>query len=114
MDKKLFDSEEINDWHKKLNSKECLPQRGYRRNAGGYALICYVNNIMGCYLSCNEGPIPVFIGRARQHMTDYQDNEEWHEYYEMVKKYLHTVETYFAKHGVDMVSLYNSRDKSSV
>ena len=83
MDEKLFESEEINAWHKKLNSKEHSPRRGYRRNVRVYILVCYVNNIIGCFLSHNEGPIPVFLGRARKHMTDFPDSGEWHEHYKM-------------------------------
>jgi len=111
MDKKLFKSEEINDWHKKLNSKEHSPRRGYRRNVRVYTLVCYVNNIVGCFLSHNEGPIPVFIGRARKHMVDFPDNGEWHEYYKIVTNYLNTVETHLLEHGIDITSIYNYRNE---
>jgi hypothetical protein len=114
MSENLFESKKIDAFHKKLNSKEYSPNHGYRRNVRVYTLLCYINNIIGCYLSYNEDPIPIFIGRSRKHMNVLPINEEWSEYYEMVTKYLDTVESHFKKHGVNITSIYNYRNKDII
>ncbi len=110
MNEKLFESKEIHDWHKKLNSKKYSPRFGFRRNASVYPLICYVNNIVGCFLSHHEAPIPVFIGRARTYMVDFPDIAGSPEYYKMVTSYLSAVENHLEEHGVDITSIYNYRN----
>ena len=97
----LFDSEEIRDIQVLLNSKEFAPARGYRRNVTVYTLVCYVNNITGCYISKNEEPIPVFIGRAREHMKKFPAGAEWDEYYGLVSRYLNEVKAHLEKYGID-------------
>jgi hypothetical protein len=114
METKLFKSEKIDGLHKKLNSKKHSPRHGYRRNAAVYRLVCYVNNIVGCYMSHNESPIPVFIGRARKYMKDFMNNEDLIDYYKMVNNYLDTVENHLKDHGVDTTSIYNYRDKDKI
>ncbi len=101
MNSKIFDSIEIENYHRKLNSVSNSPQYAYRRNARVYDLVCYVNNIIGCFLSHNERPIPVFINRARKHMTEFPKNEELTEYYDLVTNYLNEVEKHLHFHGVD-------------
>ena len=44
--------------HARLNTEAVLPPLAHRRNHVVYPLVCYVNNIIGCYLSGNQ------IGRA--------------------------------------------------
>jgi hypothetical protein len=106
MDKIAFNSKAVEDWHVRLNSKENAPERGYRRNVVVYELVCYVNNIVGCYLSKNDEPIPVFIGRARKFMQDHPSNDGWHEYYEMVGSYLDAVESDLSENGFNVRSIY--------
>ena len=110
MNEKLFESKEIHDWHKKLNSKKHSPRFGFRRNASVYPLICYTNNIVGCFLSHNEDPIPIFIGRARKHMADFPDTGGYHEYYKIVTSYLSAMETHLVEHGIEITSFYNYRN----
>ena len=55
---------EISEFQKRLNSEEVLPPQAFRRDKFNYALVSYVNNVTGCYLSNNFKPIPVFIERA--------------------------------------------------
>lgn len=97
----LFESEEISSLQVLLNSKEFAPSRGYRRNVTVYTLVCYVNNITGCYISRNEEPIPIFIGRARDHMRDFPADEEWDRYYDLVSKYLDQIESHLNNYGID-------------
>ena len=101
----LFESKEISNFQTVLNSVENAPSRGYRRNVTVYTLVCYVNNITGCYLSKNSEPIPVFIGRARGHMQDYPPGEVWGNYYELVTKYLNMVESHLESYGIDTTYL---------
>jgi hypothetical protein len=111
MNDKKFESEKIEAWHKKLNSKELRPDIRYRRNAGVYPLVCYVNNIVSLYLSHNEDPIPVFIGRARKHMKKYPDTENCFEYYKMVTNYLDEIENHLKNHGMSTKSIYNYKEE---
>ena len=107
MSNKAFQSIELDEWHRKLNSKEHAPARGYRRNVTVYKLVCYVNNIIGCYLSHNDHPITVFIGRAKQFMHDNPAEEQWLEYYEMVNQYLNSLEGHLVENGIDTSSIYS-------
>jgi len=87
-------STEIQSFFDKLNAKDKTPKNAYRRNAPIYSLICYVNNITGCYLSDNLDPIPVFIERSRLHMDDIYPDDESQEYYLLVSEYLDFIEKY--------------------
>ena len=111
MNDQKFESEKIDAWHKKLNSKGLRPDIRYRRNAVVYPLVCYVNNIAALYLSQNEDPIPVFIGRARKHMKNNPDTENCHEYYKMVSNYLDDIENHLKNCGMSIESIYNYREK---
>ena len=79
---------EIELIQKQLNSKELSPRKGYRRDMAVYELICYVNNITGCYLSDNFEPIMIFIDRARIFIEDNEKDEVNRIYFELVSKYL--------------------------
>jgi len=94
----LFLSEEIEGFQKKLNSKEHAPKGGYRRNVVVYTLLCYVNNITACYVSENEEPISIFIGRARKHMQKFPSDER-KEYYDLVEGYCNALEAHLKAHG---------------
>ena len=78
----------------RLNSKEFAPARGFRRDVTVYSLVCYLNNITGCYLSKNAEPISIFIGRARSHMEDHPAGDDWGIYYKMAADYLSLVESH--------------------
>ncbi len=83
--------EKIELLQKKLNARENVPRLGYRRNVSVYELVCYLNNITGCYISKNFGPIPVFIERARNYINE-NEAEELMEYYNLASEYLNTIE----------------------
>lgn len=101
MNEILFQSEEIDKWNSSLNAVENAPARGYRRNVSIYPLVCYVNNIIACYLGRNAEAILVFIKRAREHMIDNPPTEEWGSYYKLVNNYLDIIESHLRKNGVD-------------
>ena len=85
MDKRIFELQE------KLNDKEYIPRMAYRRNSTVYTLVCYVNNITGCYISSNYSPILVFIERGRLYMEENK-REELEIYYQLVKEYFEVLE----------------------
>jgi hypothetical protein len=58
--------------HSRLNAPDVLPEKAHRRNTAIYQLVCYINNVVGCYLSSNFAAIPLFIERARGHMASIQ------------------------------------------
>ena len=105
MNDTLFNSEEIDKWNSSLNSEENVPARGFRRNVSVYPLVCYVNNIIGCYLGKNVEPILVFISRAREHMNDEPPIDEWKGYYKRVYEYLNIIESHLKENGVDTTIL---------
>ena len=87
----LSNLKEIEVLQKKLNAPEVIPVRGFRRNVSIYQLICYVNNITGCYISRNLEPVPIFIERAKQFMEE-NDSGEHEEYFSLVSKYIDAME----------------------
>jgi hypothetical protein len=83
-----------------LNSVDCAPARGYRRNITVYSLVSYVNNITGCYISKNLQMVELFIARARAHMDDFPASEQWSSYYRMVDEYLFAMEEWLNEIGL--------------
>ncbi|PCE33732.1 hypothetical protein BZL54_03150 [Burkholderia ubonensis subsp. mesacidophila] len=67
--------ERMNAVIRKLNDREFLPLRLYRRDARMYPLSSSVNHIIGCWLSENSEPIRLLIGRCRQFMEDTPTSE---------------------------------------
>ncbi|HUC67850.1 MAG TPA: hypothetical protein VMA53_20705 [Stellaceae bacterium] len=85
-------SRQIAAAHLRLNSDAVLPSLAHRRNHAVYALVCYVNNIIGCYLSKNFGPIPLFVQRARDHMSASPADSGSANYYVEAAAYLDLME----------------------
>jgi hypothetical protein len=79
---------------KLINAPEVVPPKCYRRNSIAYPLICYVNNITGCYISKNFDAIPIFIERARLHMDGKFTDFVGEEYCNLVARYLDQMENY--------------------
>ena len=96
----LFESEKIEAMHSQLNAKGLAPSRGFRRNVVVYELVCYVNNIIACYVSKNEEPIPIFIERARLFIANAKSDSEWQMYYNSVSVYLNELESHFRENGI--------------
>jgi len=80
--------------HQELNAADCLPASAYRRNSGEYELICYVNNMVGCYLSKNYSALALFRNRAEAFMRAKPVRPETHEYYRLVSNYLAATEQF--------------------
>ena len=100
MEGDLFKSAVLDGWHRRLNAVENVPPCGFRRNTAVYPLVCYVNNIIGCYLGRNAEPIVLFIQRGREHISQNLPTEEWRPYYELVSEYFKTMELHLKEHGV--------------
>ena len=81
----------IKRFHAILNSDTLIPEQGYRRNHSIYPLVCYVNNIIGLFLSKNYDVIPVFVARAAEHMVRHPASPASHGYYVVVTRYLSQV-----------------------
>ena len=81
----------IKQFHVLLNDADLIPEQAYRRNSGAYPLVCYVNNIIGLFLSKNYDPIPVFVARATEHMADFPPSAASGAYYSVVTQYLSQV-----------------------
>jgi hypothetical protein len=93
----LFD--DLGTWHSRMNDSSVVPLGGYRRNTVVYTLICYVNNIVGCCLSQNLEPIPVFIDRVRRHIQELPSSEDTGPYYRLVKNYVSAIEQALPERG---------------
>ena len=85
-----------------MNAEENLPPMAFRRNVPAYALVSYINNIIGCYLSNNYKSIPVFIERSKIHINDNPANEKLRPYYELVESYLNIMESHLMSHGIEV------------
>lgn len=96
----LFESERIEAIHSQLNAKGLVPCRGFRRNVVVYELVCYVNNIIACYVSKNEEPIPIFIERSRLFIANAKSDSEWQAYYNSVSAYLNELESHLNENGI--------------
>ncbi len=84
---------ELERLHRQLNQAQLVPRGGFRRNTLHYPIICYINNIIGLYLSQNFEVIPTFLRRALVHIREFkQANPEVYAqgdaYYALVLEYL--------------------------
>jgi hypothetical protein len=78
----------IEQFHFCLNRKRSLPEMAYRRNASSYPLVCYINNIVGLFLSENYAAIPIFVARASEHMEQFPPSLASTSYYALATSYL--------------------------
>ncbi|WNO10073.1 hypothetical protein [Teredinibacter sp. KSP-S5-2] len=93
--------EELLDLQRRLNSAEYVAEEIYRRNEINYPLVCYINNITGCYISGNYEVIVLFIGRARKHMKESREKLRESGYYSLVEEYLSIMERYLKSKGIE-------------
>jgi hypothetical protein len=98
----------IKQFHALLNGADLIPEQAFRRNSGAYPLVCYVNNIIGLFLSKNYDPIPVFVARAAEHMADSPPSAASSAYYAVVTQYLSQV-VYHLQHFVSGIEYWDDR-----
>jgi hypothetical protein len=80
-------NELIDDYHRQLNHPDLVPGQFYRRNHVHYALVCYINNIIGLYLCGRFDGIPLFLARAAHHLEQHGMSTQ-EEYNSLVSAYL--------------------------
>ena len=80
--------DQLDKWHARLNQEAIVPGRWYRRNHVEYPLVCYVNILVGLYLSQRFDAIPVFLDRACRHMEQRTERPENQAYYRAAREYL--------------------------
>ena len=83
--------EALNDFHQRLNTVAMVPDAWLRRNHREHPLVCHVNTIIGLCLSRRLDAVPVFVGRARQHIAAQPERPESAAYYRLVGEYLSAV-----------------------
>lgn len=96
----LFESDEIAGFIKLLNTEDLAPKFGFRRNKSIYELVCYVNNIIGCYMSKRIEPIPVFINRIRIYLEECAIASEDEKYCMQVNNFVGALEKHLESNGV--------------
>ncbi len=102
----------IKQFHIRLNSLDVIPEQAYRRNSGAYPLVCYINNVVGLFLSKNYEVIPIFVARAVEHMEAFPPNAATAAYYELAERYLMQV-VYHLRHFVGGVDKWDDRIPAS-
>lgn len=102
----------IKQFHTCLNSLDVIPEQAYRRNGGSYPLVCYINNVVGLFLSKNYQVIPIFVARAIEHMASFPSSAASAVYYELANRYLMQV-VYHLRHFVDGVDEWDDRIPAS-
>jgi hypothetical protein len=95
----------IEQFHARLNRKGVVPDTIYRRNHVAYALVCYVNNIVGCLASENHNVVALFLTRAakeliRLRIADLARPSEESAYFEIVEQYLRAVTEFVLERGI--------------
>jgi len=78
----------LKQFHTILNSPSIVPEQAYRMSANLYPLVCYINNIIGLYLSKNYEVIPLFINRALKHINTHPAQPAGIAYHDTVTLYL--------------------------
>ena len=78
----------VQAFHAVLNSPSLVPEQCYRRNKVSYPLVCYINNLIGLFLSKNYEVIPLFIARAATHMAENPPSLGSEAYYTVAERYL--------------------------
>lgn len=102
----------IKQFHACLNSLDVIPEQAYRRNSGSYPLVCYINNVVGLFLSKNYEAIPIFVARAVEHMATFPPSAASAAYYVLAKRYLMQV-VYHLRNFVDGVDEWGYRIPAS-
>lgn len=86
-------------FHAVLNAKDIVQPGWYHRNHIAYELVCYVNNIVGLYLSGNYPAIPVLLDRAHGYLNRDDKAQLNDQYRENVMSYLAAVAKVIAADG---------------
>lgn len=95
-------TEALERFHRLLNKEDILPEGYLARNHLCYPLVCYINIIIGLYMSHNYNAIPLFIKRAYEHMILRKEKiAEERSYGNLVMEYLSEMTKYILTLGID-------------
>lgn len=103
----------IKQFHSCLNNSGVVPEQAYRRNSGSYPLVCYINNIVGLFLSKNYEVIPIFVARAAEHMATYPPSVATTTYYELANRYLAQI-VYHLRNFIGSIEYWDDRIPTSL
>lgn len=78
----------IKRFQEHINSPRLVPDQCYRMASSTYALVCYVNQVTGLYLSKNYSVIPIFLGRAHAELLRAKSERVSEPYRNLVLQYL--------------------------
>jgi hypothetical protein len=78
----------IKKFQEHINSPRLVPDQCYRMASSTYALVCYVNQITGLYLSKNYSLIPIFLERAYDQVKKASSERVSEPYRNLVVQYL--------------------------
>jgi hypothetical protein len=98
----MLEQHQLHALQRELNRADLVPRHCYRRNKVHYELVCFVNNIIGLVLSDNYEVIPVFVGRALNHIKDFPATEETEIYYPLVTRYLEVISRIVLAKGISL------------
>lgn len=79
---------EIKKFQEHLNSSRLAPDQCFRMASPTYALVCYVNQVTGLYLSKNYPVIPIFLARAHEALVKVNHDRVSEAYRRLVLDYL--------------------------
>jgi hypothetical protein len=88
----------LTQYHQQLNHPLVVPGEWYRRNAIHYPLLCYINTIIGLYLSANLDLVPLFLDRAWQHVHENEGVLANTPYGQLLTAYLPLMAKYILSH----------------
>ncbi|MGK5070857.1 hypothetical protein [Janthinobacterium sp. RT4P48] len=79
---------EIKSFQEHINSPRLCPDQCYRMASPTYALVCYVNQVTGLFLSKNYYVIPIFLQRAYAALQEVDAERVSVPYRRLVEQYL--------------------------
>lgn len=79
---------EIKRFQEHINSPRLCPDQCYRMASPTYALVCYVNQVTGLFLSKNYYVIPIFLQRAYAALQEVDAERVSVPYRRLVEQYL--------------------------
>ncbi|UQV43532.1 hypothetical protein KIV45_16400 [Janthinobacterium lividum] len=80
--------QEIKRYQEHINSPRLCPEQCYRMASPTYALVCYVNQVTGLFLSKNYYMIPIFLQRAYGVLLALKPERVSEPYRNLVEQYL--------------------------
>lgn len=79
---------EIRRFYEHINSSRLVPDQCYRMSSPTYALVCYVNQVTGLFLSKNYYVVPIFLQRAYDLLVKVGPERVSEPYRNLVEQYL--------------------------